>query len=160
MAPARPADVTPTDALPGPNDVRPQDLQPAAAARRLLLLAAALAVVQERASPQDGGREWLLLRRDSDGFDVERSVLGRDLDGVAGDLTPETMARLRAAIAELDLEHLLHDPARHTPLRDTLREQLESLRAAAAPAQMDALSLAWSEAARAVMRFARKEAPL
>ena len=34
------------------------------------------------------------------------------------------------------------------------------LRAAAAPAQMDALSLAWSEAARAVMRFARKEAPL
>lgn len=160
MAPARPADVTPTDALPGPNDVRPQDLQPAAAARRLLLLAAALSVVQERASPQDGGREWLLLRRDSDGFDVERSVLGRDLDGVAGDLTPETMARLRAAIAELDLEHLLHDPARHTPLRDTLREQLESLRAAAAPAQMDALSLAWSEAARAVMRFARKEAPL
>jgi hypothetical protein len=142
----------------------PTDVDAVTERRRLLLLAAALGVLQERPAAGGAASEWLLLRCDADGFDVERSVLGCGLDRLAT-APPEGLSeglseRLRKAVMALDLAHRVHDAARHAELRDAMRARIDALRTAADPAQADALSLAWSDAARAVMRFARKEAHL
>ena len=133
---------------------------PVAQARRLLLLGAALGLLQERPATATEPAQCLLLRRDADGFDLERSVIGSGLIELAAHMAPALLARLHAALFETDLDAQVHRPERHGPLRDALRARIEALCSSAAPAEVDALSLAWSDAARAVMRFARKEASL
>ncbi len=152
---------TQASAAPPPALVPPDPAEALLQARSLLLLAATLQLLQPSPDPASGEPRLLLVRKDGDGFDLERTPIGRDLaDALQGLPQGMLLGRLRQAVFETDLERGVHEPSRHDVLRDAMRQHLDAVRAAAAPADVDAVSLAWSEAARAVMRFARKEAPL
>ncbi|MEX8520764.1 MAG: tubulin-like doman-containing protein [Leptothrix sp. (in: b-proteobacteria)] len=140
--------------------ITPDAAQQASQARQVLLLAAALGLVHDSLDPATGAPRLLQVRLDADGFELERKVLGRTLADAALTLDSAAVRALRQAIEEADPARTVHDSSRHDALRAAMRNHIEAIRSAAPAAELDAVSLAWNEAARAVMRFVRQEAPL
>lgn len=140
--------------------VTPDQGELRAQARRLLLLAAALDLVHTSPDPAGAGMRLLQVRLDIDGFEMDRKVLGSTLADAAQTLDALALRELRQVIQEQDLARRVHEPARHDALRAAMRHHIETIRSGAPAAELDAISLAWNEAARAVMQFVRQEAPL
>ncbi|WP_043909934.1 hypothetical protein [Leptothrix ochracea] len=97
---------------------------------------------------------------DEDGFDIARKVLGRDWIDAVARAEHEVFDALKKALLEPEQIRQIHAADRQEALRNSMRRRIEAIRSAAPASELDAVSLAWSEAARAAMRFVRQEAML
>lgn len=131
-----------------------------ASARPLLLLAEALGVLAQRPGPGSGPAQLVLARQDADGFDLEPIVLGRDFAEALERVTERDLTSLRQAMLPLLRPPRLSGEAELAALRDALQVRLAALRAAAGNDAHDPDFLAWSQAARDVMKIARRESEL
>lgn len=128
--------------------------------RRLLLLAEAVGLISEDTDPANGEKRLLWQQVDEDGFDIARKVLGRDWIDAVARAEHEVFEALKKALLEPEQIRQIHAADRQEALRNSMRRRIEAIRSAAPASELDAVSLAWSEAARAAMRFVRQEAML
>ncbi|MEX8511896.1 MAG: hypothetical protein AB3X36_00260 [Leptothrix ochracea] len=128
--------------------------------RRVLLLAEAVGLISEDTDPANGEKRLLWQQIDEDGFDIARKVLGRDWIDAVAHAEHEVFEALKKALLEPDQIRQIHAADRQEALRNSMRRRIEAIRSAAPASELDAVSLAWSEAARAAMRFVRQEAML
>lgn len=156
--------VVPTPALLVPPPVTPQAPAPSPEwllqVRRVLLLAEAVGLISEDTDPANGEKRLLWQQVDEDGFDIARKVLGRDWIDAVARADHDDFEALKKALLEPDQIRLIHAADRQEVLRNSMRRRIEAIRSAAPASELDAVSLAWSEAARAAMRFVRQEAML
>lgn len=131
-----------------------------ALARPALLLAEALGVLHIGPSPSTGQMQVSLPRRDADGFDLAPRVLGRSLDEAVLEVTERDLQTLRQSL----LPHLAPPRFAREDERDALRQALQArlgaLREGRNGDPNDPEFLAWSQAARDVMKIVRREVEL
>ncbi len=129
-------------------------------ARCVLLLAEAAGLIRQGVDPVSGVSRLLWPLVDEDGFDLEPRVLGTDLPDALTHISQEDFEVLRQALLGPEVNARLHAADRQEAIRQSMRARIEAIRSAAPASELDAVSLAWSQAARAAMRFVRQEAML
>jgi hypothetical protein len=123
-------------------------------------LAEAAGLVRQGIDPVSGVSRLLWPQVDEDGFDLEPRVLGADIPDAITRVSREEFEVLRQALQVPEVSARLHAADRQEVIRQSMRSRIEAIRSAAPASELDAVSLAWSQAARAAMRFVRQEAML
>jgi len=148
------------DGLQFPDLFIADDVQVARRARAALLLAEALDMVTEGRNETNGQTELRLLRKDSDGFDLEPVSLGKQFDDAADQMAERMVMELKAGIGEALVPRAPRGADGHAELRDRMLARVNALKSAAPPHLTAAVAQRWSDAARDAMKFVRKESDL
>lgn len=138
-----------------PDLVPPTEAQRQAHTRAVLLLADALGCIGP-ADPASAGSALVWVRRDGDGFEIERHPLGHDLgEAAAGQGSPVVDALHDTVLDTL----LAHEPDADTlvRLRDTMLHRIDRLRPGWPAEGRDLESRAWNDAARTAMKILRQD---
>ena len=160
---AAPPSPSPPPTGPTPTEsIRPEEDSPAwiSQARCVLLLAEAAGLIRQGIDPASGDSRLLWPQVDEDGFDLEPRVLGMNVPDAIARASREDFEALRQALMKPEVSTRLHAADRQEAIRQAMRSRIEAIRSAAPASELDAVSLAWSQAARAAMRFVRQEAML
>ena len=128
-----------------------------ARARTVLLLAEAFGLLREDIDPVSGAPVLLHVRLDEDGFELDRVCLGQSPLDAVEQARERVLHDLHDEVTQALQVHETQQAQRQNGLRDTLRQRIELLRRQAPPAERDAISREWNEAARAAMKLVRQE---
>ena len=128
-----------------------------ARARSVVLLAEAFGLLREDTDPVGGDPVLLHVRLDEDGFELDRVCLGRGPEEAVEQARERVLHDLHDEVTVTLQARDMQQPQAQTALRDSMRQRIELLRSQAQPAQRDAISRDWNEAARAAMKLARQE---
>jgi hypothetical protein len=148
------------DGLQFPDLFIADDVQIARRARIALLMAEALNIAVEVKNDGTGQVELRLLRKDSDGFDLEPVTLGKNFDDAAEQMGERMVMELKTGIAEALIPRAPRGVEGQTELRDRMLARVNTLKSTAAPHLVAAVSQRWSDAARDAMKFLRRESDL
>lgn len=129
-------------------------------ARPILLLGEALGVVQERVSPSTGQSQIIVARKDADGFDLQPIELGRSFVAALEDVTEKTLFEIRQTLLPLLKPPRYASEDERTGLRDALQKRLDAIKQERLGDTQDPEFVAWNNAARDVMKIARREGEL
>lgn len=129
-------------------------------ARPILLLAEALGVVQERVSPSTGQRQVVVIRKDADGFDLDPLVLGSSFVAALEDVSEKSLLDIRQVLQPMLKPPRYASEEERTRLREAMQKRLEIIKQERLGDALDAEFVAWNNAARDVMKIARRETEL
>ncbi len=129
-------------------------------ARSALLLGEALGVVAQRSSPATGQMQVLIFRKDADGFELEPVVLGKSFIAALDEITEKSLYELKQTLNPLMKPPRYAREEELTELRDKLQARLAVIKGERLDDANDPEFVAWSHAAREVMKIARRESEL
>jgi hypothetical protein len=129
-------------------------------ARPVLLVGEALGVVREATNPATGKSQVTVTRKDADGFDLEPIRLGASFIQALDEITEKDLYDLRQALVPLLKPPRLAREEEMAGLREKLQMRLAAIKAERFDNDQDPEYIAWNQAAREVMKIARREKEL
>jgi len=129
-------------------------------ARPALLLGEVLGVVVQRPSPSTGQTEVIITRKDPDGFELEPMALGKSFIAAVKEITEKDLYDLKQTLRSLIAPPRFAKEEELGQLRDKMQARLAVIKAERLDDAKDPEFVAWSQAARDVMKIARRESEL
>jgi hypothetical protein len=129
-------------------------------ARPVLLLGEALDVVSQKVSPSTGQTQVIITRKDADGFELEPIVLGKSLISALEEITEKDLYELKQTLIPLLLPPHFAKEEEMVELREKLQSRMAAIKSERLDDVNDPEYVAWNQAARDVMKIARKEGTL
>jgi len=129
-------------------------------ARSILLLGDALDLVVQSTNQATGQQQLVILRKDDDGFDMEPILLGKSLLQALDKVTEKIVSDLRDAILEKIRPPKFSREEDLVALREKLQSLVATIKAELNGDTTHSEFVAWNQAARDVMKIARKEVEL
>jgi hypothetical protein len=129
-------------------------------ARPILLLGEALGALTQRANPATGQLQIVISRKDTDGFEIEPIVLGKTFAAALESISEKILHDLKQTILpQIKPPHFAREEEL-TALRDTLQYRLSEIKSEHHDDSLHPEYIAWSQAARDVMKITRREMEL
>jgi Tubulin like len=129
-------------------------------ARPVILLAVALGILTQAANRSGGKPDWIISRKDDDGFDLPPIVLGTNLDAVIENISERALSELKLSVSqELQTAKGLRDDVVAT-VRDALQIRMSAIKQQHNDEIQGQEYIAWSDASRHAMKVVRGEVEL
>lgn len=129
-----------------------------ASARPVLLLAVAFGILTQTQGGAGGKGEWVIARKDEDGFDLPPVVLGASLDTAVENISERELGDLKRSVSERLEAALRSREDAVSAARDAIQARIAAIKQECNDNIQSQEYIAWSAAARDAMKVMRGEA--